>query len=889
MPRIKVNGVDHEVKAGQTILEVLQGLGIDVPTLCHDPRVRPTGACRLCSVEVAGSGRLVAACTTPVSEGIDIQTHSSRAEECRRTNLRLLASNYPADEPLDDHVEFHRYLIQYGVVPSGQPQGGFKDDQHPYLRVDMDKCVHCFRCIRICDELQGQFVWRAWNRGEQTQIRPDKGASLLESSCVSCGACSDTCPSGAIFDRAVIEQGLPDKWTRTTCPYCGTGCEMEVGTKGDQVVVARPVLDAPVNRGHLCVKGRYAHRFAHAKDRVKQPLIRVGDEWQEATWDEAYSLIHEKLRAILSDSGPGTIGVLGSSRATNEENYLAQKFARVVLGSNNVDCCARVCHAPSAAALKATLGTGAATNSFDDIELASGFLICGANPTENHPIVGARIRQAVLRGSSLVVIDPRAIELAQIADVHLKIRPGTNVPILHAIANELVRQGLVDLTYIDERTDDFEAFRRLVSEWSADRAAEVCGVEAEDIRRAAHAYGHAKPAMVFHGLGATEHVQGTEGVRCLVNLALLTGNLGRRGGGENPLRGQNNVQGSAHMGCEPSNLTGFTPIEMGASHFESVWCAPVPREQGLNWMQMLDSAASGTLRALYAIGYDVYFSNPNAAATAEALQNLEFVVVQDLFLNETAKAFAHVFLPACSSYEKDGTFMNSERRVQRVRQCIPVIGDSKPDWLIIAELASAMGFEEFFDFSSPEEIWREVQQVWKAGAGISYARIERHGLQWPCLSLDDPGTTILHSSSFPIGKKAGFSLIKYEPTPEQVDSWYPFLLNTGRTLAQFNAGTMTERTPNHEIRPSDLLELHPSDADGLGLENGDDVVVESRYGKAVLPVLITDRVRRGECFATFHSQKVFMNKVTGSHRDRVVGAPEYKVTAVRLTPVSANE
>ncbi|HMS56807.1 MAG TPA: formate dehydrogenase subunit alpha [Fimbriimonadaceae bacterium] len=682
---------------------------------------------------------------------------------------------------------------------------------------------------------------------------------------------------------------MPDKWTRTTCPYCGTGCEMDVGTRDGQVIVARPVLDAPVNKGHLCVKGRYAHKFAHAKDRVTTPLIRVGTEWQETTWDDAYRLISSRLKSILEESGPGAVGVLGSSRATNEENYLAQKFARVVVGSNNVDCCARVCHAPSAAALKATLGTGAATNSFDDIEQASGFLVCGANPTENHPIVGARIRQAVLRGATLVVIDPREIELTRIADVHLKIRPGTNVPILHAIAHEIIRQGLVDLRFLEQRTSDFDAFRNLVSEWTAERAADIAGIPAEDIRRAARVYATSKPAMVFHGLGATEHTQGTEGVRCLVNLALLTGNLGKRGGGENPLRGQNNVQGSAHMGCEPANLTGFTPIEAGAAHFENVWGVPVPREQGLNWMQMLDAAADGRLRSLYAIGYDVYFSNPNAQTTAKALANLEFVIVQDLFLNETAKAFAHVFLPACSSYEKDGTFMNSERRVQRVRQCIPVIGDSKPDWLIVKELAETMGFGEQFAFETPEEIWREVQRVWSAGAGISYDRITDRGIQWPCQSEDDPGTSMLHANAFPIGKKAAFSLISYEPTPEHTDAEFPYVLNTGRTLLQFNAGTMTERTPNHAMRPSDLLEIHPDDALTLGVGDGDEICVESRYGSAVLPVIVTGKVRKGECFATFHSQKIFMNNVTGPFRDRVVGAPEYKVTAVRLKRYIAKE
>ncbi len=882
MLRITVNGIEQELSEGKTILSALRSLGIDVPTLCHDERLKPTGACRLCSIEIEGQDRLVASCTTPLADGMRILTHSPTVESDRRTNLTLIAQNYPADEPIENHLEFHRYLKQYGIEATGSRGHGFKDFDHPYLKVDMDKCVHCFRCIRICDELQGQFVWRAWNRGDRTQIRPDTGDSLLESSCVSCGACADTCPAGAIEDRQIVEMGQPTSWMRTTCPYCGTGCEMEVGVCDGQVIVARPVDDAPVSKGHLCVKGRYAHRFAYASDRVTSPQIRTSDGWKAVTWDEAYEFISETLGAILVESGPSSVGVLGSARATNEENYVAQKFARVVLGTNNVDCCARVCHAPSAAALKATLGTGASTNSFDDIEEAKGFLICGANPTENHPIVGARIKQVVLKGAKLVVVDPRQIELARYADVHLQIQPGTNIPVFHAMANAIIESGQVDREFIESRTSDYERFKELVAQWTPERVAEIAGVRADDIRKAAAIYAESKPSMIFHGLGMTEHTQGTEGVRCLVNLALLTGNLGKPGSGENPLRGQNNVQGSAHMGCEPSNLAGFTPIEVGADLFESVWAVPIPRAPGLTWMKMLDASAAGSFRALYAIGYDVYFSNPNASETAKGLAKLDLLIVQDMFMNETAKKFAHVFLPACSSYEKDGTFMNSERRVQRVRKCIPIIGQSKPDWVIVGELAARMGFGDHFSFGSPEAIWQEVQSVWKAGAGISYSRIEEKGLQWPCLDENHPGTTILHSKSFPIGVRAAFSLIEYLPTDEVTSAEFPFLLSTGRCLEHFNAGTMTNRTENVRMHATDLLEICPEDAEGLGLKTGCEVRITSRYGSTTLPIRITPTIRRHELFATFHDPRIFMNRVTSHRRDRVVGAPEYKVTAVRV-------
>lgn len=875
MLRVTINDQACEFADGTRILDALRSLGVTVPTLCHDDRLAPVGACRLCVVELADRGRTVAACTTPLEDGMRILTHTQRLEDHRRTNLRLLAERIP---PQDGETEFDRYLKQYGIEASGKPGGGFKDASHPYLAVDMDRCVHCYRCVRICDELQGQFVWRVWNRGDKTEIRPDRGDSMLESSCVSCGACSDTCPTGAISDRLIRDLGQPTDWTRTTCPYCGTGCEMEVGTRHGEVIVARPITDSPVGKGHLCVKGRYAHRFAHADDRVTEPMIRVDGVWQVVTWDEAYAFIAERLGGMA----PHEVGMLGSARATNEENYLAQKFARMVLKTNNVDCCARVCHAPSAAALKATLGTGAATNSFNDIEVAGGFLVCGANPTENHPIVGARIRQAVLRGAKLIVIDPRRTELTELADVVLQIKAGTNIPLLHAIAHVIIHDGLTDPQFIADRTLDFEAFRELVAPWTPEAAAEVCGTKPEMIRAAARLYAQTKPSMIFHGLGMTEHTQGTEGVRCLVNLALLTGNLGKAGSGENPLRGQNNVQGSAHMGCEPSNLAGFTPIADGAENVEAVWNAPVPREPGLTWMRMLDAAGEGKLRALYAVGYDVFLSNANANVTGAALANIELLIVQDLFLNETARAYANVFLPACSSYEKDGTFMNSERRVQRVRQAIPLRGNSKPDWQILCELADRMGFGWAFKFADPEAIWNEVRRVWKAGAGISYARIEEAGLQWPCPDESHPGTTILHGRTFPIGDRAAFSMIPYRATEERVCEEFPMLLTTGRALAQFNAGTMTRRTGNLTILPTDFLEMSPADATALGVEDGDRVRLVSRYGTAQLPVRVTPIVRPGELFTTFHDPNVFTNRVTSGYRDSVVGAPEYKVTAVRV-------
>lgn len=737
---------------------------------------------------------------------------------------------------------------------------------------------------------------------------------MLASSCVSCGACVDTCPTGALEDQSILRHGVPDGWTRTTCPYCGVGCELNVGTRQGRIVQAKPVPEAPVAKGHLCVKGRYAFEFTQASDRVTDPMIRGASGWRRVSWREAIDAVAQSFQRILQASGPESIGVLGSARGTNEENYLAQKFARVVLGTNNVDCCARVCHAPTAAGMKEMLGTGAATNSFDDIEKASAFLICGCNPSENHPVVGARILQAVLRGARLVVIDPRQTELARHADIHLQLRPGTNVPLLNALAHVILAEGLGDEAYMRDRVSDVDAFRAFISSWTPERAGVITGVPAGEIRRAARLYASVRPGMCFHGLGMTEQIQGTEGVMCLVNLALLTGNLGKAGSGVNPLRGQNNVQGSAHMGCDPGHLTGYVPIEQGRDAFEAAWQAPVPRAPGLNLMQMIDAAAEGKLKALWAIGYDVALTNPNSAATRSALAKVGFIVVQDLFINELAREFGHVFLPACSSFEKDGTFMNSERRVQRVRKAMEPLGNSKPDWEILCEVAGAMTIpagagdapcvaprsdsisapatsrEESspadihpgFNFHSPEDIWNEVRAVWKAGAGISYARIEHGGLQWPCLNDTHPGTGILHTDGFSLGPRAALRRVEFSPSTETTTAEFPFLLTTGRTLYQFNAGTMTMRTSNALLRHADTLDIAPDDAQRLNLSDGERVCVRSRHGEATIALRADPHVKPGELFATFHTAEVFLNHLTGPHRDSLTMTPEYKVVAVNV-------
>ncbi len=883
MLRVTINGGTREFDEGISILDALRQISVEVPTLCYDKRLTPYGGCRLCIVHVAGVVRPVTACNTELADGMVIETHTAEIEELRRTLLRLLARQYPAAAVSRfPEKEFHRYLRNYAIEGDclGAQDAELLDEAHPYIHVDMSRCVYCYRCVRICDEVQGQFVWQVWNRGDQTRIKPDSGTTLRESSCVSCGACVDACPSGALEDKSILARGLPTAWTKTTCPYCGTGCEMEVGVREGRIVSVKPAMDAPVNRGHLCVKGRYAFDFVQAADRITEPMIREAGHWRPVSWEEAIAFTAGELKRILDRSGPDSIGVLGSARATNEENYLTQKFARVAIGTNNVDCCARVCHAPTAAAMKLMLGTGAATNSFHDIERARTILVCGSNTTENHPIVGARIKQAKLAGANLIVIDPRRIELSHYADVHLQPHPGTNIPLFNAIAQVIVEEGLLDQGFAVGRVAELDEFRQFVEQWTPERAEALCGVRADLIREAARLYATAKPGMCFHGLGMTEHTQGTESVMSLVNLALLTGNIGKPGSGINPLRGQNNVQGSAHMGCEPSNLTGFVAIEDGRSLFESVWHAPVPGSKGLNLMSMMDAAEGGRLKALFAIGYDIFLTNANANATRRALTSVELMVVQDMFMNETAREFGTVFFPAASSFEKRGTFMNAERRVQMVRRAIDPVGQSKPDWEIICMLARAMGKGEFFDYTSPDDIWNEIRKVWKAGSGISYSRLEDAGLQWPCPSEDHPGTQVLHSEAFPIGKKAALRRIDYKPTTEAISEEFPFLLTTGRTLYQFNAGTMTMRTENVALRSTDTLDMSPQDAEHLGLSGGEMVRVRSHWGERVLPIRISTAVTTGELFATFHDQSVFLNYVTSAHGDGYVGSPEYKVTAV---------
>lgn len=888
MIQAKINGETKEFGDGISILEACRSLGIDIPTLCHDDRIKPSGHCRMCIVEVRGTARATASCQTILQDKMEVVTHSPRIERTRKADLQMLTRNYPLEDfLLHPDKKFHRLAQQYGLIDAdfAQPAKNI-DDSHTFIQVDMTRCIDCYACVRICEELQGQFVWQVMNRGHNTEIVPNNFGKFGESSCVSCGACADVCPTGALEDKSILKKGTPTDWTKTVCPYCGTGCEMQVGTRNGEIVQIKPAHNTAVSNGHLCVKGRYGYDFAQSKDRITEPMIRKNGVWEEVSWEEAFDFTAKELHRINETYGKESIGVLGSARATNEENYLAQKFARVCFETNNVDCCARVCHTPSAAALKMMLGTGAATNSFHDVELAKTLMICGANPTENHPIVGAKIKQAIIKnGLNLILVDPRKTELSKYAKIHLQHKAGTNIPLFNSIAYAIIEEGLTDDEFIKTRVEEFDEFREFLADYSPEKVAEICDVPAEKIREAARLYATQTPSMSVHGLGMTEHTQGTESVLSLINMALITGNMGKRGTGVNPLRGQNNVQGSAQMGCDPGILTGSIAIEDGREHFEKIWQTAIPSAKGKSLLAMLDTAAKGTHKALWVIGYDVFLSQANTEATGKSFSEMELVIVQDLFMNETAKHFANVFFPAVSSFEKDGTFMNGERRVQLLRQVIEPKGNAKNDWEIICGLAKAYGKGEYFNFNSAEEIWNEIREVWRDAYGITYQRIAESGLQWGCPTTDHPGTEFLHQDSFTKSKTAVLKRIKYRPTQETMNDEFPFRLTTGRHLYHFNAGTMTMRTDLIKIHPTDLLEISPPDAEKLSLANGEKVHLKSRYGEVVLPVNIVSKVKPGELFTTFHDAASKINRITSNYRDKYVQAPEYKVTAVRIEKI----
>jgi formate dehydrogenase major subunit len=862
----------RQVEARGTVLDACRAAGADVPAFCSDDRLGPGGHCRSCMVSM--DGRMVAACTTPAHGGTTVETSSPRLEAYRRDLGELMISeSVPGGWVATVLGSWHVDGSRYGRA---QPRHA-RDETHPYLRLDMDRCILCRRCVRACEQVQGQFVYAVAGRGHTSHLTWATGA-FVDTDCVSCGACVSACPTGAITDRDRERDLAVEQTVRTTCGYCGVGCQLDVASAGDAIAWIDGA-SSPVNHQHLCVKGRYAHAFTRHPERLTQPLIRRGDRLEPASWDAAVSLVAERFAALR-----GRVAGLSSSRCTNEENYLFQKWMRAGLGTNDVDCCARVCHAPTAAGMRMSLGTGAATNSLSDIDRADLLLVVGANMTEAHPVTGARVKQAALRGATLVVIDPRCTELAAVADLHLQLRPGTNVPLFNSLASALVEGGFVDGDFVEARVEGWPEFARFICDQTPERWADVTGVPARLVREAARLYGTAARPLMTHGLGVTEHYQGSEAVRLLCNLALLRGAIGREGVGVNPLRGQNNVQGAADMGCQPDALTGYAPIVDAAARerFEAVWRRDVPPGAGRVLPEMYDAARRHELRGLFILGEDVLQSDPDLHRTREALEALDFLVVQELFLSETAK-LAHVVLPGASFLEKDGTFTNGERRIQRVRKVIDPPGDAHADWEILCVLMAATGYPQ--QFRGPSEIMDEIATVNPAFGGVSYERLDAGGLQWP-VPKGSAGTPVLHASGFPRpGNRAALACVEFVPSPTPPGA---LTLITGRVLEHYNAGTMTRRTPNLSLVTRDWLDIHPSDADSRGIATDDPVCITSAQGTARARARVTSAVAPGTLFLSFHFPETEANAVTSDVRDRVSSCPEYKLTGVEVVRDTAS-
>lgn len=885
-----------EIKEGETMLSFIRRYKEKnlVPTLCDAPNLDPFGSCRVCSVEVAleanGPVKTMASCHSPVAEGQYLYTSTEAVKALRKNIIELVLTDHPLDCltcEVNGNCELQTVAAQVGIRDVRYPEGDnhlyrMKDLSHPYMTSDLSKCINCYRCVRACDEVQGEFVLSMSGRGFDSKIIKGFDTSFMDSDCVSCGACSQACPTSAISDVFQSKAIQATDTTRTICTYCGVGCNLEVSTSNGEILSIRAPYDAEVNQGHTCLKGRYAFKFYDHPERLNSPMIKRNGEFEKVTWDEVYDYITEKFNYYKNEFGPDSLAGISSSRCTNEENYLMQKFYRAVINTNNIDGCARVCHSPTALGMQRTYGTGAATNSIDDLKDTNCIMVIGANPTDAHPVTGAKLKQFAMKSDNVsIVLDPRRTELARYATHHIALRPGTNVAVLNMMMYYIVSEGLVDEDFIKNRTEGFEDFKKELLAIDLDQIEQISGVTRKEVRAAAIAYATAPNAMSFHGLGVTEHSQGTFTVMQIADLALMTGNIGRRGVGVNPLRGQNNVQGSADMGVQPHQGAGYLDVTNDEVNkkYNEFYGVEVPKHIGWKIPEMFDAALKGKLKSLWIIGEDVVQTDPNTQKVIKALEATDLVIVQELFMTETAK-YADVILPGASFLEKSGTFTNGERRVQAVRQVVEPIPGSKPDGQIIVDIMNRMGYNQP-DYT-PDGMLDEISQIVPFFAGIKWDRLGKNGLQWP-VAPDGTDTKILHTTEFKRGK-GKFEFNAWEETVELTEHAkdYPYILTTNRELEHYNCGAMTRRTANEQILQDDYLMIHPDDAKTNLINEGDYVCLESPRGKVDVKARITDQVKQGILSTTFHFPEIMINNITGDVHDSEAMCPEYKVVAVRI-------
>ncbi|MFT6775995.1 MAG: formate dehydrogenase major subunit [Paracoccaceae bacterium] len=908
---LTIDGISVTVPGGTSVMRAAKMAGVTIPKLCATDSVEAFGSCRLCLVEIEGRRGTPASCTTPVAAGMEVRTQTTTVKKIRKGVMELYISDHPLDcltcaangdcELQDmagavglrdvryEAVETHVTARQNGEA---NPHYLAIDDSNPYFTYDPSKCIVCSRCVRACEEVQGTFALTIAGRGFGSRVAAGMGDSFLASDCVSCGACVAACPTATLTEKSVIEIGTPERAVVTTCAYCGVGCSFKAEMRGEELVRMVPWKDGKANRGHSCVKGRFAYGYAAHSDRILKPMIRnrIEDPWQEVEWSEAIAFTAARLRAIQDVHGVGAIGGITSSRCTNEETYLVQKLIRGVFGNNNVDTCARVCHSPTGYGLKTTFGASAGTQDFDSVEHTDVVIVIGANPTDGHPVFASRLKKRLRAGAQLIVIDPRRIDLVRSPHIqaaqHLALRPGTNVAVLTALAHVIVTEGLADEAFIKARCDwdAYEDFAGFAADprHSPEATELLTGVPASAVRDAARIFARGGNGAIYYGLGVTEHSQGSTTVMAIANLAMLTGNIGRPGVGVNPLRGQNNVQGACDMGSFPHELPGYRHVSDDATResYEALWGARISPEPGLRIPNMLDAAVDGTFRGLYIQGEDILQSDPDTRHVAAGLAAMDCVVVHDLFLNETAN-YAHVFLPGSTFLEKDGTFTNAERRINRVRR-VMTPRNGFADWEITQMLAQAMGAD--WDYAHPSQVMDEVAATTPSFAGVSYALLEAKGsVQWPCNPGAPEGTPVMHVDGFVRGK-GRFIVTEYIATEERTGARFPLLLTTGRILSQYNVGAQTRRTENVVWHDGDRLEIHPHDAEVRGVKDGDWVRLASRSGDTSLRATITDRVSPGVVYTTFHHPDTQANVITTDFSDWATNCPEYKVTAVQVAP-----